>query len=559
MQKLNYIVEDSTIAELLGVQNFTSKESAILELVKNAYDAFAKNILISFTTDTLTICDNGIGMDRNTILKNWMHVGKSDKGYSLLYAEGTDERVLAGSKGIGRFALARLGASVTVYSVKEDAAPVKWTTDWNESSLDDWDNPDNIPKGTKIVIQSLRDKWTERRIISLIDYLSLTCLVESMAIQVEPNYGHEVIQYYKAPKLGENCTSKISLQYDSSRKILHYEIDSDEFLADAAKYCTDYNLVHFVNEISIIDELAGTSSIDLSPMELEFYLTSLGNFWSELYFSLKSSTTKECEDFLYKHSSLPNRYDSGIVLYRNAFSISSFDGQRDWLEFGKRSRRSPAAATHKSGSWRVRENQISGKVVIDKKENKHLHDLSNRQGLEENEYYKLFVQIIVIGVSAFERYNKCSKRKSWYAVPIVKSGSVVFFKRYDACPRLSTNPEEIYTTDIAYNLQLHNEIDAESIVFCFYNSLTLAQCEFVGRYYASGVSELTPNEFRALSIPYRRIKVNDINVVKQMFSDNEPLEKIISFVNSKTLELDLDAASIERLNSIRTKLINRRK
>lgn len=154
---------------------------------------------------------------------------------------------------------------------------------------------------------------------------------------------------------------------------------------------------------------------------------------------------------------------------------------------------------------------------------------------------------------------KCSKRKSWYAVPIVKSGSVVFFKRYDACPRLSTNPEEIYTTDIAYNLQLHNEIDAESIVFCFYNSLTLAQCEFVGRYYAGGVSELTPNEFRALSIPYRRIKVNDINVVKQMFSDNEPLEKIISFVNSKTLELDLDAASIERLNSIRTKLINRRK
>lgn len=406
MQKLNYIVEDSTIAELLGVQNFTSKESAILELVKNAYDAFAKSILISFTTDTLTICDNGIGMDRNTILKNWMHVGKSDKGYSLLYAEGTDERVLAGSKGIGRFALARLGASVTVYSVKEDAAPVKWTTDWNESSLDDWDNPDNIPKGTKIVIQSLRDKWTERRIISLIDYLSLTCLDESMAIQVEPNYGHEVIQYYKAPKLGENCTSKISLQYDSSRKILHYEIDSDEFLADAAKYCTDYNLVHFVNEISIIDELAGTSSIDLSPMELEFYLTSLGNFWSELYFSLKSSTTKECEDFLYKHSSLPNRYDSGIVLYRNAFSISSFDGQRDWLEFGKRSRRSPAAATHKSGSWRVRENQISGKVVIDKKENKHLHDLSNRQGLEENEYYKLFVQIIVIGVSAFERYRQ---------------------------------------------------------------------------------------------------------------------------------------------------------
>lgn len=41
MERLKYIVEDSTIAELLGVQNFTNKESAILELVKNAYDAQA--------------------------------------------------------------------------------------------------------------------------------------------------------------------------------------------------------------------------------------------------------------------------------------------------------------------------------------------------------------------------------------------------------------------------------------------------------------------------------------------------------------------------------------
>lgn len=154
---------------------------------------------------------------------------------------------------------------------------------------------------------------------------------------------------------------------------------------------------------------------------------------------------------------------------------------------------------------------------------------------------------------------KCSKRKPWYAVPIVKSGSVVFFKRYDTCPRLSTNPEGIYTTDIAYNLQLHNGIDAESLVFCFYNSLTLAQCEFVGRYYAGGVSELTPNEFRSIAIPYRKIQVCDINVVKQMFHDNEVLDNIIAFVNSKTLDLDLETATIEQLNSIRTRLIKRRK
>lgn len=154
---------------------------------------------------------------------------------------------------------------------------------------------------------------------------------------------------------------------------------------------------------------------------------------------------------------------------------------------------------------------------------------------------------------------KCSKRKPWYAVPIVKSGSVIFFKRYDVCPRISTNPYKIHTTDIAYNLQLHEGIEAESLVFCFYNSLTLAQCEFTGRYYAGGVSELTPNEFRSVCIPYRHIHHEDLSILKKMFSENEALDTIIDFVNSKTLALDLPSDEINQLDSIRKRLIKRRK
>ena len=61
MEQLKYIVEDSTIAELLGVQNFTNKESAILELVKNAYDAEASLVKIQFIGNELHIIDNGNG------------------------------------------------------------------------------------------------------------------------------------------------------------------------------------------------------------------------------------------------------------------------------------------------------------------------------------------------------------------------------------------------------------------------------------------------------------------------------------------------------------------
>ena len=34
MKRLEYVIEDRTIAEVLGVQNFTNEESAVLELVK---------------------------------------------------------------------------------------------------------------------------------------------------------------------------------------------------------------------------------------------------------------------------------------------------------------------------------------------------------------------------------------------------------------------------------------------------------------------------------------------------------------------------------------------
>ena len=47
-ETLKYVVEDKVLAEVLGRNNFSTKESAVLELVKNAYDAGAENLTISF-------------------------------------------------------------------------------------------------------------------------------------------------------------------------------------------------------------------------------------------------------------------------------------------------------------------------------------------------------------------------------------------------------------------------------------------------------------------------------------------------------------------------------
>lgn len=156
-----------------------------------------------------------------------------------------------------------------------------------------------------------------------------------------------------------------------------------------------------------------------------------------------------------------------------------------------------------------------------------------------------------------DRY-KCKNRKPWYGVPIVRNGDLFFFKRYDKIPRICVNEADVYTTDIAYNMRLKPGYDRESMAFCFYNSLTLTQCEFYGRYYAGGVSELIPSEFKRLAIPYRKISREDIKRLSDMFKKNEDIDKIIAFVNARTVENEWEHKQILKLDEMRIKLTQRR-
>lgn len=406
MERLKYIIEDSTIAEVLGVQNFTNEESAVLELVKNAYDAQALDVIIIISKAQIIIEDNGMGMNRQKILEAWMHVGISDKEY--LIGEGDAARILAGSKGVGRFAIARLGAKASVYTKMDEQEAVLWKTDWNTNTLESYQNPKE--RGTKIVIEQLRDSWTEARVRNLREFLSRTYNDDKMKIQVEYKEDRkDVMRYFGKIQLGVNCVSLIRLQYLAEFQRLVCDIESDEFKENVRDLCPEIDIKAQKIELNIVDELDDMKN-DLSEEstveEWKEILKNVGDFSAELYFSLKNPSKFDAEKYFYKHRILDNRYEAGVVLYRNAFSISSYEGKKDWLGFGKRVRKSPAAASHPTGSWRVRENQISGKIIIDKKKNRGLSDLMNRQGLVENDIYKVFVAIIIAGINCFERYRQ---------------------------------------------------------------------------------------------------------------------------------------------------------
>lgn len=117
-------------AKLIGLENFSTEEGAVIELVKNTYDADANNCILIFDLKTkiekivdndgneiqiekfekenssIFIIDNGIGMNDKIIQNQWMTIGTDNKLYEHTTELG---RVKTGAKGIGRFALNRLG------------------------------------------------------------------------------------------------------------------------------------------------------------------------------------------------------------------------------------------------------------------------------------------------------------------------------------------------------------------------------------------------------------------------------------------------------------------
>ena len=102
MEKIPFNV-DAYTARLIGRENVSKLNGAIIELVKNTYDADATICVLYYekTTNSLYIADNGCGMTKDVIIKHWMTIGRSTKKKQFISKSG---RVQTGAKGIGRFA-----------------------------------------------------------------------------------------------------------------------------------------------------------------------------------------------------------------------------------------------------------------------------------------------------------------------------------------------------------------------------------------------------------------------------------------------------------------------
>ncbi len=115
----NFKVSARTL-DLLGRQQIASIPTAISELFKNAYDAYADNVEIDFMRhkELLVLRDNGYGMTLADFEKKWLTIGTDSKFGKQVRLNPFDkvERPVMGEKGVGRLAISTIGPQVLVVS-----------------------------------------------------------------------------------------------------------------------------------------------------------------------------------------------------------------------------------------------------------------------------------------------------------------------------------------------------------------------------------------------------------------------------------------------------------
>lgn len=377
----NYLkfIASTNLKSLLGRGLVTDQTAAIFELVKNSYDADAEEVYISFrglNTDEpkLIIQDDGTGMSLEDIESKWMVIGtdsKKSKQYSPIFS-----RPLNGDKGIGRFAVDRLGNRLNLVSVARDSSTkISMSFNWNEfeekyQSVSDVKIPYAVSKcdkretGLCLEILGLRDEWSLLKLKELIRNLRQF----KSPFAMEDNF--KII--IDAPELGyknfviasENLEGISSLWIDVECKQENTELVYMTVCKDGIEY-----------------EERAVNKYNIGSIRTRVYFFNQGD-----KIRFKNRFSIRVRDF------------GNIRLYRDEFRIHPYgEENNDWLDIDRR------MAQGYSRFFGSRD--LIGYVQTYKQYNTGLVPLTNRQGLIENEdFQKLRKFVFEYAIKPLERY-----------------------------------------------------------------------------------------------------------------------------------------------------------
>lgn len=348
----------TSVKNLFGRGLVTDQIAAVFELVKNSFDADAKEVEIVFCdlyseNASLTIRDNGTGMDLSDIENRWMVIGTDSKKrdlYSPIF-----QRALNGDKGIGRFSVDRLGAYLHMEAQKRGeaeryVADFDWTLfDGESKNISDIAIPytqeksDKKLHGVSLTISKLRDIWDEQKLKEL--YRNLRQFKSPFA--QDDNFKI----YITAPEYGYN-----------KREVVVEKLEGVSSL-------------WMIAEITTADPEKIRITVNKDGLEYETIQSNTYSFGSV-----------KAQVFMFNQGDkvrFANRYGlrvreyGNIRLYRDSFRIYPYgEAKNDWLDIDRR---------QTQGMMRfLGTRDLIGYVQIGKESNPNLVPLTNRQGLEEN-------------------------------------------------------------------------------------------------------------------------------------------------------------------------------
>jgi signal transduction histidine kinase len=372
---------------LIGEDLISDEAVAVVELVKNAYDADASWVNVRFLNrDRLIVEDDGHGMGLDTVLETWFEPGTLSKKRTDRSPRG---RIYQGAKGIGRFASARLARSLYLESRTGPASlGVTVLFDWgafdDESFLDQvevaWEERQSLDlhRGTRLTLDGLRKRWTDddyrelhSRLSRLISpFREVTDFVIKLHVPGHPELSGEV----QAPLLLAH-----------PRYQLTGTVDNEGFF--------DGTLMHDGATVRKFkrQKLGGTGEVPAcGPFSTEI------RAWDRDREGLGPVATRLNQSIMEIRRTL-NDY-SGVSIYRDGFRVYPY-GQRgnDWLGLDNRSRQNPVL--------RLANNQIVAAIKISRDTNPGLRDRSTREGLVLNEDYRALETWFIEVLEQIESYR----------------------------------------------------------------------------------------------------------------------------------------------------------
>ncbi len=408
---------------MLGDQLIKNERIALIELVKNSYDADAGWVKISFydfgenyevtENSKIIIEDNGCGMDAKLIEEHWLNPATPEKKLRKGKKPKTSKgRFIQGEKGIGRFAILKLGKHINIYTRKQHkSSEHKITYDFSNYDddflqkdgvnkvlfLDDIEiimetgEPDRIDKkpiklgarkarqtthGTIIEISELKGKWSKRKIEEIYnDLFKLQSIFPKLYEQKSNDFSCYVDKDGIPENFGKDLEKRFEdlLDNKSVLKITngYYDENSGEFEFDLND--EPYSLS--IHEPAIKGLTVLKNHFGLERIKQDEWKTECGDFSFSFYvfdFSNKAPLKYDLS-LADKKIIRPHR----IYLYRDEIRVYPYgESDDDWLRIDQ------YRGTKSAGAF-LSNDQVVGVVEISHQENPDLKDKTNREGLIE--------------------------------------------------------------------------------------------------------------------------------------------------------------------------------